>query len=69
VRKHPEDGDTLECLVADNRTGKILAQLSLAKCDSARVQLDDGHILLFDQAGRLVDVCCGDSAVHVLTLG
>lgn len=69
VRSHPDADGTLDCLVADNRTGKVLAQLSLAKCDSARVQVDDGHILLFDQAGRLVDVCCEDSAVHVLTLG
>lgn len=69
VRSYPDDGDTLDCLVADNRTGKVLAQLSLADCKSARVQVDDGHILLFDLAGRLMDVCCEDSAVHVLTLG
>ena len=69
VRSYPDDGDTLDCMVADNRTGKMLAQLSLAECGSARVQVDDGHILLFDQAGHLIDVCCEDSAVHVLTLG
>lgn len=69
VRSYPDDGETLDCMVADNRTGKMLAQLSLAECESARVQVDDGHILLFDQAGRLIDVCCEDSAVHVLTLG
>ena len=68
VRSHPDD-DTLECLVVDNRTGKVLAQLSLGACEAARVQVDDGHILLFDQAGRLIDVGCEDSAVHVLTLG
>ena len=66
---HPDDDDTLDCMVADNRTVKMLAQLSLAECESARVQVDDGHILLFDQAGHLIDVCCEDSAVHVLTLG
>lgn len=69
VRSYPDDGETLDCLVADNRTGKMLAQLSLAECESARVQVDDGHILLFDLAGRLIDVCCEDSAVHVLILG
>ena len=69
VRSYPDDGDTLDCLVADNRTGKVLAQLSLAECDSARGRVDDGHLLLFDQAGRLIDVYCEDGAVHVLTLG
>lgn len=48
--------------------GKVLAHLSLAACESARVRLDDGHILLFDQLGRLIDICCEDSQVHTLTL-
>lgn len=69
VLSYPNDEDLLECLVADNRTGKVLARLSLAACEAARVQVDDGHILLVDRHGRLIDVCCEDSAVHVLTLG
>ncbi len=68
VQSYPEDGDTLDCLVADGRTGKILAHLLLAECESARVNLDDGHILLFDQLGRLIDICCEDSQVLTLTL-
>ncbi|MBY0572198.1 MAG: hypothetical protein K2P84_00830 [Undibacterium sp.] len=68
VQSYPGDLDTLECLVADSRTGKVLANLSLAECDSARVHLDDGHILLFDQIGRLIDICCEDSQIHSLTL-
>ncbi len=68
VQSYPGDDDTLECLVADGRNGKVLAQLSLAECDSARVQVDDGHILLFDQIGRIIDICCEDSQVHTLTL-
>jgi hypothetical protein len=65
---HPGAAGTLDCLVADGRTGKVLVQLSLAQRDAARVLLDDGHILLFDHAGRLVDICCEDSQVHALTL-
>lgn len=63
-----EDGHTLDCLVADDRTGKVLAHVSLAECDAARVHHDDGHILLFDRLGRLVDISCEDSQVHTLTL-
>lgn len=68
VRSHPEHDASLDCLVADGRTGKVLAHLSLAECESARVHLDDGHILLFDKQGRLIDICCEDSQVHTLTL-
>jgi hypothetical protein len=68
VRSYPEDGDTLDCMVADGRTGKALAHLTLAQGESARAHLDDGHIVLFDQLGRLIDICCEDSQVHTLTL-
>lgn len=59
---------TFDCVVAEAGTGKVLAQLSLTAADMARVRFDDGHILLFDQAGRLIDVRCNDSQVHTLTL-
>lgn len=68
VSSYPDDDDLRECLVADGDSGKVLARLSLAQCPAARVHLDDGHILLFDQAGRLIDIGVGDSSVHTLTL-
>ncbi|MDC8757855.1 bpX6 domain-containing protein [Janthinobacterium fluminis] len=68
IRNYPDDLDTLQCLVVDARTGKVLADLSLAECNLARAHLDHGHILLFDQAGRLIDINCEDSQVHTLTL-
>ena len=66
--QHQHQENVLECLVTEAGTGKLLARLSLAAGDMARVHLDDGHILLFDQSGRLIDVRCGDSQVHTLTL-
>ena len=68
LRSHPDDDATMECLVADGRTGTILAQLQLDECDAARVHVNDGHILLFDAAGRLIDIDCENSQVHTLTL-
>jgi hypothetical protein len=68
INSYPNDDDLLECLVADGDSGKVLARLSLDQCTAARVHLDDGHILLFDQAGRLIDIGVGDSSVHTLTL-
>ena len=68
VRSHPDDNSTLACLVADGRTGTILAQLQLDECDATRVHVNDGHILLCDDAGRLIDIDCENSQVHTLTL-
>ena len=68
LRSYPGDGGTLECLVAGGRTGGILAQLRLDDCNAARVHVNDGHVLLFDDAGRLIDIDCEDSQVHTLTL-
>ena len=68
VRSHHNDDSILECLVASGRTGSILAQLLLADCETARVHVDDDHILLFDDAGRLIDIDCENSQVHTLTL-
>lgn len=68
VCSKPDEGADLACLVADGGTGKVLARLSLADADSARVHVDDGHILLCDTGGRLIDVRCEDSQVHTLTL-
>ncbi len=68
VRSEPGEDDAPDCLVADGRTGKVLAHLSVAHGASVRVQVDDGHVLLFDRCGRLIDVDCGDSQVHTLTL-
>ena len=68
VRSHHDDDSTLECLVTDGKTGTILAQLLLADCETARVHVNDGHILLCDDAGRLIDIDCENSQVHTLTL-
>lgn len=68
LRSYPDDGTTLECLVADGRTGATLAQLRLDECQAARVHVNDDHLLLFDAAGRLVDIDCENSQVHTLTL-
>lgn len=68
MRSHHNDDSILECLVASGRTGSILAQLLLADCETARVHVNDDHILLFDDAGRLIDIDCENSQVHTLTL-
>jgi hypothetical protein len=67
VRSYPE-GKTLRCLVVDVRTGRALAELSLAEGESVRACLDNNHILLFDQAGRLIDINVEDGQVHTWTL-
>ncbi|WP_409027496.1 bpX6 domain-containing protein [Janthinobacterium sp. SUN098] len=68
VRSHLDDDSPMECLVADGGTGTVLAQLRLDECDAARVHVNDGHILLCDDAGRLIDIDCENSQVHTLTL-
>ncbi|MCP3654225.1 bpX6 domain-containing protein [Herbaspirillum sp.] len=67
VRSHSDDARS-RCVVADVWTGMTFAELSLAAGESARVRLDNNHILLFDQAGRLIDIGCDDSQVHTLIL-
>ena len=68
IHSHPEDGDTMRCLVADPITGRTLANLSLAACDKEGVHVEHDHILLFDQAGRLVDLSREDGRVRTFTL-
>ena len=50
----PEDGDA-RCLVL-NQEGQTRASVAMARVDSARICVQGEHILIFDRAGRLLDI-------------
>ncbi|WP_343730883.1 bpX6 domain-containing protein [Duganella sp.] len=60
--------EQLVCQAFDLRSSRVLAQVRLDFPRLARSVVSGGHILLFDQAGRIVDISCEDSTIHTLTL-
>lgn len=68
VSGYPEDKKSFECLVTDHRNGRMLVKLSMDESEYGNIRAEEGHILAFDQLGRLIDISCEDSHVHILTL-
>jgi hypothetical protein len=67
VHSHASDGQYL-CQVVDKIVCKVVAEIRLEHADQARISAHDGHLLLFDRAGRLLDIDCAMGTVHSLTL-
>jgi len=66
---HSTIGDgSFRCQVADRSVNKVVAELTLAHADHPRISANDNHLLMFDRAGRLVDIDCMAATVHSLTL-
>ncbi|XLZ68993.1 bpX6 domain-containing protein [Massilia sp. SR12] len=49
--------------------GRVLAEINLPDARQASARLVDGHLLVWDACGRLVDIDLDTSAVYTLTLG
>lgn len=60
------DADTT-CTMA-TADGTIRASVTLVQADDARMRLQDDHCLVFDRAGRLVDIDCTDGSATTLLL-
>jgi hypothetical protein len=56
------------CRVFDKRADQVLAELRLPHAVHAGAAAHDGHVLLFDRAGRLIDVDLSRRTLHTLTL-
>jgi hypothetical protein len=56
------------CQVANRRAEKVVADIRIAHAQQAGVSAHDEHLLLFDRAGRLLDVDCKLGTVHSLAL-
>jgi len=61
-------GGQCRCLVADRNVNKIVADLRLMHADHPAISANDNHLLLFDRAGRLLDIDTTTAKVHSLTL-
>jgi len=61
------DGN-FRCLVADRQLNTVIADLRLEQADHPRLAAHGNHLLLFDRAGRLLDIDAATCAVHSLTL-
>ena len=64
-----EDGSEACCRVADLKDGRIAAEFRMPRADQARVRMHGEHILMFDRAGRLIDLDCRSGLVRTLSLG
>ncbi len=67
VQLHSESG-AFRCLVGDRQVHTIVAHLQLDEADHPRLAAHDNHLLLFDRAGRLLDIDTASCAVHSLML-
>ncbi len=56
------------CHVVDGNLSKVVATLYVAQPDQAWVRAQRHHILVFDRAGRLMDVDCTSGAIKILSL-
>lgn len=67
VQMQSESG-TSRCLVVDRQVHTVVAHLQLDEADHPRLAAHDNHLLLFDRAGRLLDIDTATCAVHSLML-
>ncbi|SHH13798.1 bpX6 domain-containing protein [Massilia sp. CF038] len=67
VQSVDSDGQ-FRCMVVDRQLHAVVAQLNLAHAEHAGVAAHDDHILLFDRAGRLLDLDTTDCKVHSLSI-
>ncbi|WP_166887826.1 bpX6 domain-containing protein [Massilia sp. CCM 8734] len=58
----------VRCQIATLADGKVRARVELAQDDAARFSFHDGRLLVFDRAGRLVDIDCASGLAHSLCL-
>lgn len=56
------------CQVIDAQLAGVVAELYVLRPNEARVRAHDGHILVFDRSGRLLDVECTTRALRTLSL-
>lgn len=63
-----DGADGWHCHVVDV-SGRLLADVVLPDAEEAGATVDAGHLLVWDQSGRLVDVDLGTSHVRTLTPG
>ncbi len=62
-------GDGLfRCHVANRNADKVVAELRLPQANHPGVAAHDGHVLVFDRNGRLIDVDIAAGSVRSLTL-
>lgn len=67
VQMQSANGD-FRCLVADRRVHTVIAELRLEQAAHPRMAAHGNHLLLFDRAGRLLDIDTTTCAVHSMTL-
>ncbi|NHZ89172.1 hypothetical protein F2P45_09100 [Massilia sp. CCM 8733] len=56
------------CQIVTLADGKLRARVEFAQDDEARFSFHDGRLLVFDRAGRLVDIDCASGLAHSLCL-
>jgi len=60
--------DGWHCRLVD-MNARVLADIHLPEADGAQAALHDGHLLVWDRRGRLVDIDLATSASRMLTFG
>lgn len=68
VVQYTDDDGILRWKIVDLWVNQCVAELSMRDALHPGVSANDMHILLFDRAGRLLDIDCATSKVHGLTL-
>ncbi|NHZ38510.1 hypothetical protein [Massilia rubra] len=61
-------GEAIRCQIVTRADGKVRARVELAQDDGARFSFHDGRLLVFDRAGRLLDIDCASGLAHSLCL-
>lgn len=68
VVQHSDGGGHMDWLIVDQWANQCVAALTMSDAQHPGVAANGGHILLFDRAGRLLDIDCETSTVRWLTL-
>ena len=63
-----QDAFTARCRVFDLRTGVQKADLALLQADHPQVSLYEQNVVLFDRAGRLIDIDCATGLARTMVV-